>query len=127
VPVGVAICALLAFLHQDVARLLLGQEFREASKYMPWIAGGYCLCTIYHILVRICYAHDSTKYVLFSETAGAIISAGVGFAFIHTYGLHGAAIAGPISFALLVVLSIYLAYKSSLRRAASVVGTGPAT
>ncbi len=48
---------LIAVLRDELARLLLGAQYRSGAELMPWIAGGYMLLTIAQVFERICYAH----------------------------------------------------------------------
>ncbi|MEK7762552.1 MAG: lipopolysaccharide biosynthesis protein [Nitrospirota bacterium] len=107
-----AMCLIFSFYHQHVSQLLLGQEFREASHLMPWIAVGYGVLALSHISTRICYAHDATRSVLATEAAGACFAVVVGFPLIYLFGLQGAAVAVPIYFGIQLFVSAYLARRS---------------
>jgi O-antigen/teichoic acid export membrane protein len=109
---GITVCALFALFHEEVAALLLGPQFREASYLMPWIAAGYGLLTLTHMATRICYAYDATRSVLMSEAVGALLAVMIGFPFIVVFGLKGAAMAVPLYFGIQLLLSAYLARRS---------------
>jgi O-antigen/teichoic acid export membrane protein len=109
---GIAACALFALFHEEVAALLLGPRFRDASYLMPWIAGGYGLLACSHITTRICYAYDATRSVFITETVGAFLAVVIGFPLIYSRGLEGAAMAVPLYFGIQLLLSAYLARQS---------------
>jgi O-antigen/teichoic acid export membrane protein len=111
---GIAACALFALFHEELAALLLGPRFREASYLMPWIAGGYGLLACSHITTRICYAYDATRSVFITESAGALLAVVIGFPLIYAFGLEGAAMAVPLYFGIQLLLSAYLARRSVL-------------
>lgn len=111
-----ALWAGFALFHEEVASLLLGPAFRDGAYLAPWIAAGYGLLALVHITTRVCFAHDATKSVLFSEAAGAVLSVVVGFPMIYFYGLEGAAMAVPLYFGMQFLLSAYLARRAGLDR-----------
>lgn len=112
---------LFALCHQQIASLLLGPEFREASSLMPWIAAGYGILALSHIPTRVCYAHDATRMVLICEAVTAIMSVAVGFPLIYFYGLPGGAVAVPVYFGIQLLLSTSFAV-SIARRDANTAG-----
>ncbi|OAI49810.1 hypothetical protein AYO43_00075 [Nitrospira sp. SCGC AG-212-E16] len=109
---GIATCVLFALFHQQLAYLLLGPGFREASHFMPWIAAGYSLLALYHISVRVCLAHDAPQAVTLTEAAGAVLAVAMGFIFIRTSGVSGAALAVPLFCGIQLVVSVWLAVRS---------------
>jgi O-antigen/teichoic acid export membrane protein len=109
---GLSVCLLFAYFHQYLSYLLLGPAFYEGSYLAPWIAAGYGLSALIHITTRICYAYDATRSVLITETAGAFLAVAIGFPLIYSFGLRGAAMAVPVYFGILLVLSGYLARQS---------------
>lgn len=108
-----ALWAGFVLFHEEVASLLLGPAFRDGAYLAPWIAAGYGLLALVHITTRICFAHDATKSILFSEATGAVLSVAVGFPMIYFYGLDGAAMAVPVYFGMQFLLSAYLAKQAS--------------
>jgi O-antigen/teichoic acid export membrane protein len=109
---GTALCVLFSLFHHELARLLLGPDFREGSYLMPWIAGGYVLFALYHIAVRVCLAHDAPQIVTATEAGRAVLALAIGFLFIKMYGLYGAAIAVPIYCGVQLLASVFLARRS---------------
>ena len=103
--VGGLAWGMFALCHQQIASLLLGPEFREASSLMPWIAAGYGFLALSHIPTRVCYAHDATRVVLICEVVTAAMSVAVGFPLIYFYGLLGGAVAVPVYFSIQLLLS----------------------
>jgi O-antigen/teichoic acid export membrane protein len=124
-----SICGVLCFfvLSEVVAHLLLAEEYREATKLMPWIALGYALYVTSNVFSRLCYAFDDTRAVLFLTVAGAVIGLSVLAPAIHFGGLWGAAAAVPIRFGVELVLSLKLARHAErrffARRASEVIPT----
>jgi len=108
---------LFALCHKEIAFLLLGPQFREASHLMPWIAAGYGILALAQIPSRVCYAHDATRAVLICETVTAIISVAVGFPLIYFYGLPGGAVAVPVYFGAQLFLSTIFAVSIARRNA----------
>lgn len=97
--------------HQWIAELFLGPEFRQASALMPCIAAGAGLLTIGHVLEKPFYAYMQTRYVLYIQVWGAIISILSCLVLIAAYGLNGAAAAVPIYFGLQCLIAIYFTKK----------------
>ena len=95
--------------HVWLAQLLLGEPYRGASYLFPWIVGGYALLIISHIPTRICYANGATKRVLAIEASSAVLAVILGYVFINSAGLIGAAIAIPIYFGIQLIISLFLA------------------
>jgi O-antigen/teichoic acid export membrane protein len=121
---GTAVCLLFALFHEEVAALLLGPRFREASYLMPWIAAGYGLLALYHISARVCLGNDAPQAVTVTETAGALLAVVIGFVFIQAYGLWGAAVAVPVYYGVQFLGSVWLAVRSVRVRQ---LHPGPAT
>lgn len=115
---GIAACLLFALFHKELAALLLGPRFREASYLMPWIAAGYGVLALYHIAARVCLGHDAPQAVTLTETAGALLAVVVGFFFIQAYGLWGAAVAVPVYYGVQLSGCVYLAVRSVRARRA---------
>jgi O-antigen/teichoic acid export membrane protein len=115
---GTAACMFFALFHQQIADLLLGPDFREASYLMPWIAAGYGLLALYHISARVCLGHDAPQAVTVTEAAGALLAIVIGFIFIQAYGLWGAAVAVPIYYGVQLIGSVWLAVRSVRARRA---------
>jgi O-antigen/teichoic acid export membrane protein len=109
---GTVFCILLSLFHQEVARVLLGPDFREESYLMPWIACGYVLFALYHITVRVCLAHDAPRVVTATEAGRALLAVVMGFFFIKSYGVYGAALAVPVYCGVQLLASAYLAQRS---------------
>ncbi len=123
---GIAACLLFALFHKELAALLLGPRFREASYLMPWIAAGYGVLALYHIAARVCLGHDAPQAVTLTETAGALLAVVVGFFFIQAYGLWGAAVAVPVYYGVQLLGCVYLAVRSvRARRAHQAVPATP--
>lgn len=113
---AIAMSILLSLLHQQIAHLFLGPDFREGSHLMFWIAIGYGCLALYHIPARICLAHDAPHFVTITEMIGALLSVAVGFIFINAYGLVGAAIAIPFYYGAQLIISIFFAIQAVNRK-----------
>jgi O-antigen/teichoic acid export membrane protein len=123
---GIVACLLFAQFHKELAALLLGPRFREASYLMPWIAAGYGLLALYHIAARVCLGHDAPQAVTLTETVGALLAVVIGFFFIQAYGLWGAAAAVPVYYGVQFLGCVCLAVRSvRARRAHQAVPATP--
>lgn len=113
---GAALGILAFFLLSDwVGDLLLAETYRPAAKLMPWIALGYGLYAVSNVFSRFCYAFDDTRAILILTIAGTLIGLTVMVPAILTFGLYGAALAVPISFAIQLLLSYILSRRAEAR------------
>jgi O-antigen/teichoic acid export membrane protein len=112
IALGSAIAITLAWAcHTWLARLLLGDGYRNVSYLMPWIVGGYALCLQSQVMSRVCYAHGATQKVLQIEGLGAILAISIGYLCISQAGVWGAALAVPIYFGVQLVAGLMLSHK----------------
>ena len=109
-----AIFGVLCFfmLNDQVARLMLAEEYRVVASLMPWIALGYALLMISNVFSRFCYAFDATGSVLKLTVAGAVIGVAVLVPAVMLLGLQGAVIAVPVRFGVELALSSRLAKRA---------------
>lgn len=99
---------LVSAYHNWIAVLFLGREFRHASDLMPWIAAGGGLLVVSHVLEKPFYAYMKTRYVLYAQLWGAIVSLVLCLILIPLYGLKGAAVAVPIYCGAQCLITFYL-------------------
>ncbi|WP_211457154.1 lipopolysaccharide biosynthesis protein [Comamonas sp. PE63] len=112
ITAGVSVALLTAYFFQSyIARLFLGESYRDAAHLLPWIIAGNGLLVLSYVANRICYTHKNTRAILVTEFFGALISVGVGILFIYHYGLSGAAIAVPIYFGAQCLIAFLFAKK----------------
>lgn len=112
ITAGVSVALLTAYFFQSyIARLFLGESYRDAAHLLPWIIAGNGLLVLSYVANRICYTHKNTRAILVTEFFGALISVGVGIIFIYHYGLSGAAIAVPIYFGAQCLIAFLFAKK----------------
>ncbi|TZG11393.1 lipopolysaccharide biosynthesis protein [Comamonas thiooxydans] len=110
--VGVSIAFFVAYFFQSyIARVFLGESYRDVSHLLPWIIAGNGLLVLSYVANRICYTHKNTRAILVTEFYGALISVGVGIIFIYRYGLNGAALAVPIYFGAQCLIAFLFARK----------------
>lgn len=112
--IGGSIVGVIAFLFLKniAAYLFLSENFRSAAWLMPWIALGYAFLCVSTVFTRICYAFDSTRYVLVQTVAGSLFGVIVLIPAAYFFGLKGAVIAVPVRFGLELALSILLSHKA---------------
>jgi O-antigen/teichoic acid export membrane protein len=115
---GLAACGFIALFQWQLARLLLGPEFRESAPLMPWVGAGYMMLALYAISARICLAHNATRAVTITETAGAVVAVATGVVFIRAYGLLGAAAAVPVYYGVQAAIAAVFAARAVSRQAA---------
>jgi O-antigen/teichoic acid export membrane protein len=118
----VVVCAigvvLLAFGHQIVAALCVGQVYRHASGLMPWIGLGYAIRSVSYVFERVCYAYGQTRRVLVTQLCAVAATAAATPAGVIFAGLKGAAMAVPVYFTVQLVTAAILA-RRTLREAAA--------
>lgn len=109
---ALAMCWLFAAFHEEIAGVLLAEEYRAHSKLMGWIAAGYVLLAIAQVLERVCYANHDTRGVLGVQAFGALLSVVIAAPLIARYNLAGAAWATPIYFGAQLILTILRAARA---------------
>ncbi len=81
-----------------LASKFLGQQYRQASAPLPWIALGYLFYDVAQVLEQWLLARKRTELLLVSEGVGAIASIAVTIPLVIKYGMMGAAYACPCYF-----------------------------
>lgn len=114
---GISLLLLLviALLHEELAALLLAEEYRAHSVLMIWIAAGYLLAACCQVVERVCYARHDTRGVLIIESTGAIFSVAIALPMVYAFGISGAAWAVPTYFGLQLAFAIWRAVSVQRR------------
>ena len=99
------------FFRNWIAFFLLAEEYRAASILMPWIAAGMCFQVISQLFENVLFAYKQTKLIFPIHLAGSIVCIVSVFILIRQFGLLGAAIACPVYFLTILILSMILAKK----------------
>lgn len=100
--------AAFTLLGDTIARILLAQPYRSASRLFPWIAVGNALLALCLVLERPFQAWHRTGNCLLVRCAGSILSVAVGVPMILLWGIDGAARAVPIYFGAQLALTMAL-------------------
>jgi O-antigen/teichoic acid export membrane protein len=112
---GIGVLAVF-FLRKWIVFFLLAKEYRSGEILMPWIAAGIALQVVSQVFESIFFGHKKTHYVLLVHSAGAVVCVVTVFIMISKYGLIGAAMACPIYYSSMTVLSFILLRKFRNRR-----------
>ncbi|MDD2800224.1 MAG: lipopolysaccharide biosynthesis protein [Methylococcales bacterium] len=91
--------------HSWIAKVMLGEKYRNVSYLLPWIAGGYSLLVLSHVANRVCYANGATVSVLVIEGTGTLIAIASGLVCIYLWGLWGATIAVSIYYGVQLIVA----------------------
>jgi O-antigen/teichoic acid export membrane protein len=112
VTAGVGLTAIILW-HDQIAALLLGEQYRSGAKLLPWIAGGYYLLIVSYVYERVCYAYGKTRYVLVIQVFGGVTCLAITTFAVMYWGLYGAVVAIPIYFGIQLLISMVLAMSIS--------------
>jgi len=91
-----------------IAVCLLAREYRSGTLLMPWIAAGIGFQVISQIFENILFAYKRTSFVLLVHSVGAIICVVSVVCLISRFGLVGAAVACPIYYSSMLIISMFL-------------------
>ena len=106
---------LMTVFNAQIAALLLGPNFRGASRILPWVACGYGLLTLSYVFERVCYAHGRTARVLAIQSCTALTAlVTTAFGAWH-WGLSGSAMAVPVYFTVQLVGAMIQAARTTRR------------
>lgn len=107
----VCLCGVLlvSIYKNDIARLLLGAEYRSSAELMPWIALGHAMLVMSYVFEIVCYAHKQTRAILSVRIAGALACLTFSIPLIYFYGLRGAAVSVPLYFGFQLVAAFVAA------------------
>ena len=103
----VGVIAVYYFRHW-IAVCLLAREYRSGTLLMPWIAAGIGFQVISQIFENILFAYKRTGFVLLVHSAGAIICVVSVVCLISRFGLVGAAVACPVYYSSMLIISMIL-------------------
>ncbi len=92
-----------------IAVCLLAKEYRSGTVLMPWIAAGIGFQVISQIFENILFAYKRTSFVLLAHSVGAIVCVVSVVCLISRFGLVGAAVACPIYYSSMLIISVILA------------------
>jgi O-antigen/teichoic acid export membrane protein len=112
VAVGVILFTLL---RNQIAAVLLAEEYRVGAALMPWIALGYAAVAIESVYERQCYAYKKTSGVLLVQIITTVACVVSGIVLIGRYGLMGAAVAVPCYMGLQAVIMAAVAQQARRR------------
>lgn len=92
--------------------LLLGPQYRQAADYLPWFMLGGAFNGVY-LSTAVLYFHNgkTARLALISFLSG-LVSAGITWELISTFGIAGAAMAYAASQALLALATTFVAMKT---------------
>jgi len=113
VAISLTVFAIIVAFSDVLAFLLLGPEFRDGAKLMPWIALGYVFVATSQAFERASYAHGRTDLVFVVQLIGALVSLAVTIPAIFYFGIEGAAWAVPVYFGLQLICSVAAARWST--------------
>ena len=121
--VGALTVGLTVLLHKDIARVLLGHEFRAGSVVMPAVVAGVFFFNIGTFVHKPFEIVGRTRVMLVFGVIAAAANIGFCFAFIPLMGYVGAAYATLLSYLLYTVCVGYLGrrifrWRVNLRRLA---------
>ena len=97
------------FLRNIIATLLLAKEYRSAVSLMTYIAAGITLQVISQIFEGILIAYKRTGFLLIIHSFGAIVCVLSVYFLIRRFNLIGAAMACPIYYLSMLMLSMVMA------------------
>jgi len=92
-----------------IAVCLLAREYRSGTLLMPWIAAGIGFQVISQIFENILFAYKRTGLVLLVHSVGAIVCVVSVVFLISRFGLVGAAVACPVYYSSMLIISTILA------------------
>jgi O-antigen/teichoic acid export membrane protein len=109
--VGVLTVGLTALLHRDIARAVLGPEFRAGSVVMPAVVAGVFIFNIGTFVHKPFEIVGRTRVMLVFGVIAAVANVGICFALIPPLGYLGAAYATLLSYLLYTVCVGYLGWR----------------
>ena len=99
-------CVAVILLKDFISILLLAEKYRVAKDLFPWIAVGYSTLVISHVYEKANYAYKNTRYVLITQSFGAIACILFSIPLAIHYGIKGVAMAIPAYFGVQLIASI---------------------
>ncbi|NVN98847.1 MAG: lipopolysaccharide biosynthesis protein [Geobacteraceae bacterium] len=106
----------IALFEREIISLLLADKYRSGLSLMLWIAGGYLLLALSDVFVKVCYAYGYTRRILGIQIVGALLSIVSAYAGIKLFGLVGAAMAVPVYFGAMLIITFVASTVNVKRR-----------
>jgi len=103
--VGAAFAFVILF-DKLIIKILLAEKYRSGISLMAWISGGYALLALSDVYIKVCYAYGYTGRILMVQAIGAVVSLTLAVIGIKLFGLIGAAMAVPVYFGLMLLITI---------------------
>jgi len=103
--------ALLSLTAPFIISFFLGDEFEQATRYVPWIAAGYSATGMYYMVVNYIFYAKKTYYLAVITLSAALINILLNFIFISRNGTIGAAQATTITSLIIFVSTWFLSNR----------------
>ena len=99
-----------------IIKILLAEKYRSGISLMVWAAsGGYALLALSDVFIKVCYAYGYTGRILMVQVIGAVVSLTLALIGIKLFGLIGAAMAVPVYFGLMLLITIMVS-RSNIQK-----------
>jgi O-antigen/teichoic acid export membrane protein len=103
----IGICAiglvLVILLREWLAGIVLAEEYRGGTVYMPWIALGYSIYSVAMVLEMRFHATKQTSRILIVQALSAIAAVAAPLLFLQFWGVRGVAMACPVYFSVMAI------------------------
>lgn len=111
ITICVAGLIIVTLYYELLTKILLGQEFNQASELIPYLSAGGGLLAVSQVLEKPFYAYLQTRYVLFIHLWGSVASVFLSMILVLAYGLKGAAVAVPLYYGIQCIIAIFFNRK----------------
>jgi O-antigen/teichoic acid export membrane protein len=105
------IALILSLLAPALLSFFVGEEFKESSSFVIWIAFGFAFNGMYKMVTNYIFYLQQTRYLMYLTFLTAILNTLLNYIFIKYYGAVGAAIATTISFFIIFIFTWILSSK----------------
>jgi len=109
--IGIPVLSTLCFFRHLIGELLLSITYQEGFIIIVLIAFAYLLLTTIQFFEVSFYAWAKSKYVLYHYIVGAAVNIFFNLLLIPIYGIQGAALATIFSFAIQLLVVLFLYHK----------------
>lgn len=110
--VVITIVALLLWVSSPmIMQIFIGPEYKEAEKFILWLALGYAFNGMYKMVTNYIFYVSKTYYLAIVTAVTAVINIVLGYALIKINGSIGAAQATAISYFISFILTWFVANK----------------
>ena len=106
-----ALAALLGLAAPYLLGILVGERFRGAASYVPWIAFGFAFNGIYKMFASYIFYVGKTYYLAIASLLAAAINVPLNYVLIVRNGTLGAAQATAIAFVVSLIFTGYFAVR----------------